>query len=287
MSAVDIGLARAVLRLHRHALAVWGAFVVLVVAALVLLVEVVADRVHDKIATCARTTGVCAASFSTVDYGIPLNATGNLVTLGFWAVAAWAGGALIARELENGTARLAWTQGVSPGRWLAAKLALPALTLVAGAGVLVAAFRWAWAAHPDLADADWSASAEFLTNGPALIAYALCGLAVGTLTGLLLRRQLAALGVSLALAVAFGRLMDHVRPHLWPTVTRTGAGAGDLVPAHAWEVAASYQTHGTSWATFHPASHFWPIHLAETSIALAVATLATAAAFTVQRRTTA
>ncbi|GAA2096671.1 hypothetical protein GCM10009801_66440 [Streptomyces albiaxialis] len=50
-------------------------------------------------------------------------------------VAAWAGASLTGREVENGTARFAWMQGVSPARWLAANLALLA---VAGAVALVA-----------------------------------------------------------------------------------------------------------------------------------------------------
>jgi hypothetical protein len=36
----------------------------------------------------------------------------------------------------------------------------------------------------------------------------------------------------------------------------------------------------------HPASHFWPLQLVETGIVLAVAALATAAAFALLRRRT-
>ncbi|MEU0393296.1 hypothetical protein ABZ208_11045 [Streptomyces sp. NPDC006208] len=36
-----------------------------------------------------------------------------------FAVAVYAGGVLIVRELERGTAALAWTQSVTPARWLA------------------------------------------------------------------------------------------------------------------------------------------------------------------------
>jgi hypothetical protein len=40
------------------------------------------------------------------------------------------------------------------------------------------------------------------------------------------------------------------------------------------------------WATYHPESHFWPIQLVESGVVLAVAGLATAAAFALLRRRT-
>ncbi|UYM24311.1 hypothetical protein OIM90_17060 [Streptomyces sp. AD16] len=40
------------------------------------------------------------------------------------AVAAWAGAALTGAEQERGTAALAWTQSVSPRRWIAVKWAV-------------------------------------------------------------------------------------------------------------------------------------------------------------------
>ncbi|WP_308216378.1 hypothetical protein [Streptomyces ortus] len=98
--------------------------------------------------------------------------------------AAVAGGALVGRELENGTAELAWTQSVSPARWPAAKLAVPALLLTAGGTVFVLVFRWAWAADRDLMGDDWTFHDVFAARGPALVAYALCGLGVGALAGL-------------------------------------------------------------------------------------------------------
>ncbi|MDW4909733.1 cbb3-type cytochrome c oxidase subunit 3, partial [Streptomyces sp. ADMS] len=54
------------------------------------------------------------------DTGIALGSA--LVFLAPPLIAAWAGGSLTGREMENGTAQLAWTQSVSPARWLAAKL---------------------------------------------------------------------------------------------------------------------------------------------------------------------
>jgi hypothetical protein len=47
-----------------------------------------------------------------------------------------AGGPIVARELEAGTARLAWSLGPSRTRWLAQR-AIPPIVLVAGAGLVI------------------------------------------------------------------------------------------------------------------------------------------------------
>ncbi|WP_445280683.1 hypothetical protein [Streptomyces sp. DSM 118148] len=41
---------------------------------------------------------------------------------------------------------------------------------------------------------------------------------------------------------------------------------------------------GGDFAVYHPASHFWPLHLVETGVVLALTTLAATAAFRVLRR---
>jgi len=64
----------------------------------------------------------------------------NLVQYGLVVLPALAGafiGApLVAREIENGTHRLAWTQGVTRTRWIVSKLALIFIPLI-GAAALV------------------------------------------------------------------------------------------------------------------------------------------------------
>ena len=49
---------------------------------------------------------------------------------------AFVGAPLVAREIETGTARLAWTQGVTRTRWLLVKLGLVFVPLLAGAAVV-------------------------------------------------------------------------------------------------------------------------------------------------------
>ncbi|MEU2427409.1 hypothetical protein ABZ619_41560 [Streptomyces sp. NPDC007851] len=274
-TATGRGLPRTVLRLHRPALLTWTVFVAGMCGWLVWLTEVAANDPDMQGLTCIDT---CDRFYVLVDYPTQMNWAGILINYAFVGVAAFAGGALIGRELESGTARLAWTQGVTPVRWLAAKLALPAAALTMGAAALVLVFRWAFAAHPDLLwTRDWSSAYVFPARGPLTAAYALCALAVGTLTALLLGRTLAALGAATGVMWLFNAVLTYYRPYLWPSLRRTGTRSIDL-PDDVWEVTEGRTAHGY-FATYHPPSHYWPLHLTETAIVLAVAALAALVSF--------
>ncbi|MCX5200318.1 ABC transporter permease [Streptomyces sp. NBC_00237] len=110
-------------------------------------------------------------------------AVGDVVSLGlplFGGVLV--AGPMVAEELASGTYKLAWTQGVTPARWLAAKLLVPVGVLLAltlpMAGVMGA-----------LRDAA-------LPIGPAPVAYTLFAVAFGALCGLLVRRTTAAMALA-------------------------------------------------------------------------------------------
>ncbi|MEW2301130.1 hypothetical protein AB0958_14330 [Streptomyces sp. NPDC006655] len=271
------GLPRTVLRLHRPALLTWGVFVAGMCGWLVWLTKVTAKGRGPQGLPCL---GACGQSYGLFGFATELEWASTLIGYCFVGVAGFAGGALIGRELESGTAWLAWTQGVTPVRWLAAKLALPAAAITVGGTILVLVFRWAFAAHADPVWAPaWSSAAVFAARGPLLVAYALCALAVGTLTGLLLGRALAALGTAAGAMWLFGSVLTYYRPDLWPTDTRTGPEAFDL-PDDYWVVDEGSNAHGR-FAAYHPASHFWPLHLTETAIVLAVAVLAVLCSFRV------
>ncbi|MEU0947705.1 hypothetical protein ABZ379_34145 [Streptomyces canus] len=244
------GLARSVLRLHRTALIVWAVFVAGSVGYLVWLTEVTADSVHETLDACRGDGSLCGIG-AWHAYSESVSWISTIMYYSYWAVAAWAGGALIGRELESGTARLAWSQGVSPARWLTAKLALPAVALVLGGAVFVPVYRWAWSAHRDLLGDDLLFNDVFADHGPLVVAYGLCALAVGTLTGLLLGRPMPALALSVAATTLLNRTLEQLRP--------------DSLPP----------------------SGFWSAHLTETGLVLTVTTLTTTTAFALLRHRTA
>lgn len=210
-------------------------------------------------------------------------------------VAACAGATLTARELESGTALSAWTQGVTPARWLASRLALPALAVTAGGGVLVALHRYAWSASEDRVDtrAGWWLLRTFHADGPAQAAVCLAALAVGTLTGLLVPRTLPALGISVGATALLFTAVHRLMPYRWPSVTET-TRSGGRVPTPECDATSMdvcrriYEQHGGTGfhTTFHPASHFWPLQLTTSAVLLLVTALLTATSFVVLRRCT-
>ena len=57
-------------------------------------------------------------------------------------VGAFLGAPIVARELESGTFRFAWTQGFGRWRWTLAKLVALAVAVVAVAGAISVLFSW-------------------------------------------------------------------------------------------------------------------------------------------------
>ncbi|MFF4661112.1 ABC transporter permease [Streptomyces sp. NPDC001381] len=310
---------RWLLRLHRPALYTWLGLVAVLAAGLVWLGGPLTDaaaaawRQYDT--DCADAAPCRYDQDAILRYKNVYTYTTFALTALPFAVAAWAGAALFGRELEHGTAQLAWTQGLSPARWLAAKLAVPAALVAAGTGLLVTLHRLTWSAGDGRIDTakSWYDNLTLHTNGPTTVALALTGLAGGALAGLLLRRTLPALTLALGAVAALRVLADQAMPHLWPAVTRvSGLGTGPdgagltvdsgLVTADGARLAdpgcrfpsadaceAVYARLDATgfYATYHPESHYWPLQLTTTALLLAVAAALTVAAFTLLRRTTA
>ncbi|AZQ35736.1 hypothetical protein EJ357_21390 [Streptomyces cyaneochromogenes] len=294
------GLVWSVLRVHRTALVLWGLALTAATAGLIWM-YVIADEARRAYLPCSEPVAADGyPSCSSLDaitaddyYSTGIALLTSALTFAIFPVAAWAGGALIGRELESGTALLAWTQSVSPVRWLAAKLAVPAVLLAAGTGALVLLNRWAQTDGNPNVVGDWYGPDVFVGIGPAAVGYVLAGLALGALAGLLVRRTLPAAGAGFASSLVLYLVLDHFRKDLWPKADRSQAGELEL-PRSAWQVDwnatwGRYPGEGTprfTSATFHPRSHFWPLQLVETGILLAVAATATLAAFWLLRRRT-
>ncbi|WP_216590550.1 ABC transporter permease [Streptomyces brasiliscabiei] len=303
------GLIRATLRVHRSALWFWGLLVGLTAAGLLWAAGPLVDAAWTESVRrgCAK-TDYCelAAAYDQYDMVVGLGIA--LLTITPALIGAWAGGALIARELESGTARLAWTQSVTPVRWLAVKLALPAALIVMGTVPLTLLNRLVWWREERLRDVygtrDWFDSATFTGHGTLATAYALLGLAVGVVAGLLLRRSLPALGAGLVGTVVLAGALQTNRHLLWPAdtlvsrtaerdwtgelvdrgfITATGERVSDL---NCTDESCGSTDAVSYYADFHPSSHFWPLQLVETAIVLTATALLVWTAFRVLRRLT-
>jgi len=113
-------------------------------------------------------------------------------------IGAFAGAPVLARELETGTYRYAWTQGFGRERWTIAKLALLAVAVTAAAGAFSQVFVWFF--QPFLAQEDLTvfSATVFATHGIAFAAWTLVAFAIGTLAGMLIRRIVPAMAATLA-----------------------------------------------------------------------------------------
>lgn len=138
------------------------------------------------------------------------------------------GAPLVARELETGTYRLAWSQSVTRSRWLASKLGLTVLAGAAVTAVLATAVTW-WASPIDGAQGGQQGSLPsrmtpiaFGMRGVVPIGYAIFALVLGTFVGLVVRRSVAAMAITLAVYVFIQIAVPMwVRPHLVAPVSIT------------------------------------------------------------------
>ena len=135
-------------------------------------------------------------------------------------IGAFWGAPLVARELESGTHRLAWTQSVTRTRWLATRIVLTALIAAVLTGAFSLVFTW-WSAPFD-AVGNRIGTANFGQRGIVPVAYAVFALALGVLAGTVLRRTLPAMAVTLAgfLVTRFA-FQWAIRPHLITAETAT------------------------------------------------------------------
>jgi hypothetical protein len=143
------------------------------------------------------------------------------------------GAPLVAREVEHGTHRLVWTQGVSRLRWALVKFGL------VGGGVVVAAACYAllvtwWRAPIDQTTGNSTgrfAYGLFDLEGLVPIGYAVFAVALGVLAGALTRRTSTAMAITLVGFLATRLTVEFLaRAHYLPPVRRTFPLVGTVVP---------------------------------------------------------
>jgi ABC-2 family transporter protein len=153
-------------------------------------------------------------------------------------VGAFVGAPVLARELETGTFRFAWTQGFGRWRWTLAKLVPLAVTVAAAAGVFSVLFSWYFQPFFAAGQQIPLAPAVFGLRGVAFAAWTLAAFAIGALAGMLIRRVVPAIAATLAayagLALAAGL---YLRQHyLTPLLTSNPnpPGSAWIINRSAW-----------------------------------------------------
>ncbi|MFD5825272.1 ABC transporter permease subunit [Lentzea sp. NPDC060358] len=298
-------------RQHRTEVCVLGVLAGLFGAVLLVLGTQAHDLFPGGPATCAGEAGAtdaCTAAFRRLDdrYGFVENLLAAFYVVPV-VIGAFLGAPLLARELEDGTWQLAWTQAVPRMRWLTAKLVALAGVTAALTGAFTAVLTWfrqpfdAWEGRFQYDSFD--------LQGLVPVAYALFAFGVATAAGALLRRSLPAFGVAFGafLAARMGVAL-LARPSYATPLTALEpiptAGAKERGPGFAdWTVEQGYadaagrrvssaEYHdleaaadraGTPLGQFlhaqgfqrvrvhHPADRFWTFQLIETALFVTVA----------------
>jgi hypothetical protein len=233
-------------RQHRTALSGVAA----VLGALTVLYWILGIQLHDAFAAaiaCQPASITCGALIDR------FNGIGDFLSNGFLLqavpalVGAFVGAPVLAREMESGTFRFAWTQGVGRWRWTLAKLVGLGVVTAAAAGALSILMSWYYEPYFSTSPQAMSLSKEFPASpfAPGLFAlrgvtfgaWTLAAFAIGVLAGILIRRVVPAIVATLAAytALAFaagGFLREH---YLTPLVADSTS-----VPASAWIISQQW-----------------------------------------------
>jgi ABC-2 family transporter len=195
-------------------------------------------------------------------------------------------------DLEHGTYRLAWTQSITRRRWLTGKLALPVAAAVVAAGVLILLLTW-WRTPQVHLDGRMG-NGTYDAEGTVAIGYTLFALGLALAVGAVWRRAAASLTVAFVAYFAMRIFVDTwLRDKLVPPLKTTFRGQPPAALNHAEVLSQTVVGHtgiqiggkgqlavpGSGndsplfQAVYQPASHFWPLQLAETGLFVGLAVL--------------
>jgi hypothetical protein len=300
-------------RQHRAALSGVAVFL----GALAVYLWLTGLQIHHSYATACHPASSLACNMNfTGRYGI----TAIFVSIVLQAVpaliGAFAGAPVLARELETGTFRYAWTQGIGRWRWTIAKLVLLAVVVAAAAGAFSVLFSWY---NQPLFAAGYAipfSTRVFDLGEVAFAAWTLAAFAIGALAGMLIRRVVPAIAATLAvyaglaIATALYVRQHYMTPLLTSKLNLPGSawivsqwyakGGKFAFPARGSQIVNTLQhlcpssrlspaqclsQHGYMWwARYQPGSRFWPFQWIEGGWLLALSVLLIAATVWLVRR---
>jgi hypothetical protein len=301
-------------RQHRFAL---GGVAVLL-GALAAYLWLTGLQLHHSYATdCHPASSLACATNFTGRYGI----TAIVVSIFLQAVpaliGAFAGAPVLARELETGTFRYAWTQGIGRWRWTLGKLVPLAVAVAAAAGAFSVLFSWYNQPFFAAGYAIPLSTRVFDLRGVAFAAWTLVAFAIGVLAGMLIRRVVPAIAATLAVYAGLALAVSvFLREHyMTPLLTSKlnlpgsvwvvsqwytkggkfafGARGSQIINALSqscpgtpnFSPAQCLARHGyTQWTSYQPGSRFWPFQWIEGGWLLALSVLLIAATVWLVRR---
>jgi hypothetical protein len=267
-------------------------------------------RIHNAdaaAATCTPTTpsNICHAALNLFnnDYHNAAEITAAILNGVPVLAGVFAGGPILARELDSGTFRFAWTQGAGRTRWTLARLALPAVTVTAAAAAFSQLFGWYFSPFFAAGQASSFAPQYFNLTGIAFAAWTLAAFAIGALAGALIRRVVPAMAAGMAACAGLLLVtVFYLRPHyLAPLSTR----ANGTAPSSSWIISQWWTGPNgqritsinqiiqliqgphrgySEWTIYQPDTRYWPFQFIEGGWLLALSLLLIAATIWVVRR---
>jgi hypothetical protein len=203
-------------------------------------------------------------------------------------IGAFTGAQVLAAELETGTFRYAWTQGIGRVRWTIAKLTLLGVVIVILSWALSQLF--AWFIDPFLGNsAGFTVLTKtvFDTRGTDFAAWTLVAFAIGAFLGMLIRRTIPAMAATLGVYLALSLLARLVLRTDYPVAINT-SGAVPLVTSNSsadspW-ILKTWTVGTANWTRYIPVSRFWPMQFIESGWLLVLSVLLIAATVHLVRR---
>jgi len=252
------GLAWVTWRQHRFALA--GVLMVLGGVGLFMVFNGLAmHHVYTRLGldTCGSLGGPsCQAQITAFeqDYYSWADHLPHLVMLLPGMIGVFVGAPLVARELESGTFRFAWTLARSRVQWIVTKLILLSVILTAFALAFSALSTW-WFGPFDAITGRMTPYGTYEISGLVFAARTLFGFTLGALLGLLIRRTVPAMAATAAawLAVVISSIV-WLRPLIQKPITTIGAAAKGINPGQNVPVNAAVVNHWFQDAAGHHVS---------------------------------
>jgi hypothetical protein len=198
----------------------------LILAALAAAMLVVGSTARDRaralgLPKCTETKGDCSTALSALHrdfHSIP-PVVSALIAVPLLAGMFWAA-PLVSREYEAGTHRLAFTQSVSPLRWITMKIALIFAVLAAAALALGLLATWTLDPLTPAFGGRYN-STWYDVQGVVPVACMLFALAIGVAASALIRRTIPAMAVTLVVYAAARIPVHFFRLHFAPLATGT------------------------------------------------------------------
>ena len=224
-------------RQHRFSIFVIGVVLALFTVAVVLTGIHMANVYDDYLRSCGGngTCGFAGNLFS--GYGAIIDTVhlSLAVPLLFGAF----GAVLVARETEQSTNVLVWTQTVTRRQWMISKVLAALLITIVTSAAVTALVTW-WSGTPNALNGNRFEGTEFDTQNLLPIAFAVFALALGLAAGCLLRRVLPAIAATVGgYAVLRVLVAVYLRPHYMKPLTRVFPLGADAVPSGSWTISES------------------------------------------------